>query len=353
MALPATMYHLQVQLSDVDRQVYEPLDLRIARHPSETMRFMLTRTLAYCLDFEEGIAFSRGLSTQDEPAVWVRDLQGTVTAWIDVGAPSVDRLHKARKAVRRVSVYTHQDPKVLQREAASRAVFKADTIAIQVLETAFLDALEEVVDRKTAESAMQIRARIVDHARRDGFVTTDGPTAWGAGKLDLLAASELSWSDGQAPAVTLHATSPVLVGSVIDVAPQVTDDGPPEELRARWDLDSDGHADTAWIQVGPQHVVARAPGVVDVRIEVLDSQGNLAAASLRIDVARALPTNRDEGIDWRSLRADGGCACRSTGGSARRWPAVALCLVAWLVSRHRRVPSRRSWVRHAGSRRVC
>ena len=60
MALTATVYHLPVQLSDVDRGVYESLDLRLARHPSETMRYLLTRLLAYCLCYEDGIAFSKG-----------------------------------------------------------------------------------------------------------------------------------------------------------------------------------------------------------------------------------------------------------------------------------------------------
>src|SRR6476469_2264618 len=98
MALTATMYHLQIGLSDVDRGVYETLDLRVAQHPSETMRYLLTRTLAYCLLYEPGIAFTRGLSTTDEPALWIKDLQGQLRTWIDVGTPSADRLHKARKA---------------------------------------------------------------------------------------------------------------------------------------------------------------------------------------------------------------------------------------------------------------
>ena len=76
MALSATVYHLQVELSDVDRGVYESLDLRVARHPSETMRYLLTRVIGYCLCYEPGIAFSKGLSSTDEPAVWARDLQG-------------------------------------------------------------------------------------------------------------------------------------------------------------------------------------------------------------------------------------------------------------------------------------
>ena len=92
MALGATIHTFAVQLADVDRGVYEDLTVRVARHPSETETFMMTRVLAYCLEFEEGIAFSEGISKADEPAVLVRDLTGRLIAWIEVGAPDADRL---------------------------------------------------------------------------------------------------------------------------------------------------------------------------------------------------------------------------------------------------------------------
>ena len=76
MAVGATMHTFSVQLADVDRGVYDDIGLRVARHPSETAAFMMTRVLAYCLEFEEGIAFSEGVSSTDEPAVLVRDLTG-------------------------------------------------------------------------------------------------------------------------------------------------------------------------------------------------------------------------------------------------------------------------------------
>ena len=82
MALGATIHTFDVQLADVDRGVYDDLTLRVARHPSETDANMILRVLAYCLEFEEGIAFSEGISSADEPAVLVRDLTGRVTAWI-------------------------------------------------------------------------------------------------------------------------------------------------------------------------------------------------------------------------------------------------------------------------------
>ena len=100
MALSATIYNFSIQLSDVDRGVYEALALKVARHPSETEEHLLTRVLAYCLEFAEGIGFSRGISNPDEPALSVRDMTGALKVWIDIGAPDAARLHRAGKAAR-------------------------------------------------------------------------------------------------------------------------------------------------------------------------------------------------------------------------------------------------------------
>src|SRR5690606_19088629 len=99
-----------VQLADVDRGVYEDLTLRVARHPSEIDAFMMTRVLAYLLEYEEGIVFSEGISATDEPAVLVRDLTGRTVAWIEVGSPDAARLHHGSKLADRTVVYTHRDP---------------------------------------------------------------------------------------------------------------------------------------------------------------------------------------------------------------------------------------------------
>ena len=149
MAQQATVYHLQIDLSDVDRSVYEALDLRLARHPSESMAYLLTRVIAYALLYEEGIAFSKGLSTTDEPALWIKDLQGNLRAWVEVGTPSADRLHKASKASPRVVVFTQHDPRLLQKEAESRAIHKVAQIEVYALEAAFLDELAALTDRNT------------------------------------------------------------------------------------------------------------------------------------------------------------------------------------------------------------
>ena len=147
MALSATVYHLQIELSDVDRGVYESLDLRVARHPSETMRYLLTRVIGYCLCYEPGITFSKGLSSADEPAVWARDLQGSLLLWMEVGTPSAERLHKASKASPRVVVFTHGDVAALQKGARTKAIHKAESIEVYPLDGAFLDALDAATDR--------------------------------------------------------------------------------------------------------------------------------------------------------------------------------------------------------------
>ncbi len=150
MAPNATLFRFELTVSDVDRGVYETLDLRVARHPSETLRFMLTRTLAYALSYEEGIAFSRGgLSSAEEAPISVRDPTGVLLAWIDVGAPSAERLHKASKAARRVSLFTATDLVALRREVAARPVHAAEEIEVFRLAPSFLDALEPHVQKHT------------------------------------------------------------------------------------------------------------------------------------------------------------------------------------------------------------
>lgn len=150
MALTATVYRLRVDLSDVDRGVYESLDLRAARHPSETMRYLLLRTLAYCLCYEEGVAFSKGLFATDEPAVWVRRPDGRVDLWVDIGRPSVERLHKAAKLGARVAVFTHDDPELLRREARGAKLHRGDEVEVWSVDARLLDALEPLVDRNAS-----------------------------------------------------------------------------------------------------------------------------------------------------------------------------------------------------------
>src|SRR5215510_12211620 len=102
MALTATIYNFDVELADHDRHVYESLALRLARHPSESDEYLIARLLAYLSEFTEGIEFSRGVSTPEDPTIAVRDLTGPMKTWIDIGTPDAERLHKASKLAERV-----------------------------------------------------------------------------------------------------------------------------------------------------------------------------------------------------------------------------------------------------------
>jgi uncharacterized protein YaeQ len=130
MALSSTMYVFTVRLADADRAVYETLELRVAQHPSESPEFLVVRVLAYCLEYTEGLAFSKGLSDPEEPAILVRDLTGALQSWIEVGMPEAARLHKASKAARRVVVYTHRDVEPWLARLEGERIHRAEALEI-------------------------------------------------------------------------------------------------------------------------------------------------------------------------------------------------------------------------------
>ena len=150
MALSATIYNFSIALADADRGVYETLALKAARHPSESAEYLLTRVLAYCLEYAEGIAFSRGLSEPDQPAIAVRDLTGALRAWIEVGAPDAARLHKAAKAAPRVAVYSHHGEAQLRKLLAGERIHRADALELYAIERALIDALARRLERRMA-----------------------------------------------------------------------------------------------------------------------------------------------------------------------------------------------------------
>jgi uncharacterized protein YaeQ len=148
MALGATVYVFTVRLADADRGVYETLNLRMARHPSETAEYLVTRLLAYLLEYTEGIAFSRGLSDPDEASIVVRDLTGALRAWIDIGAPDAARLHKASKAAPRVAVYVHRDVESWLARLAGEKIHRAAALEVHVVARELLAALVTRLERR-------------------------------------------------------------------------------------------------------------------------------------------------------------------------------------------------------------
>ncbi len=152
MALSATIYHLTLELADIDRGVYETIDLRVARQPSETPAYMLMRVLAYALEYVEGIALTEGVAAGDDPAIVVRDLTGRVTKWIEVGMPDAGRVHRGSKLAGQVAIYTHRDIRQVLAQLASSPIHKSEDISIFALDRAFVDEVSALIDRRTTIS---------------------------------------------------------------------------------------------------------------------------------------------------------------------------------------------------------
>ena len=142
------MYVFDIELADADRGVYQTLALRVAQHPSETADYLITRLLAYCLEYAEGIGFSKGLSDPDEPAVFVRDLTGALMAWVDIGLPEPERLHRASKAAPRVAVYTHKDATQWALKIAGAKIHRAEKLEVFAFDRAWLARIVAKLERR-------------------------------------------------------------------------------------------------------------------------------------------------------------------------------------------------------------
>lgn len=146
MALPATMRKFEISLADSDRQIYETIELRVAQHPSESERYLVARVIARALEHAEGLEFSKGgVSDDEEPALVQRDLRGDLRAWIEIGSPSPDRVHKASKAAPRVAIYAWKNPEQLAADIVARRVHRDPEL--YALPPEWLDAVAATLDR--------------------------------------------------------------------------------------------------------------------------------------------------------------------------------------------------------------
>lgn len=107
MAIKSTIFKAELQIANMDRNYYHDHALTIAQHPSETDERMMVRLLAFALHADEALSFGKGLSADDEPDLWKKDLTGTIELWIDVGLPDEKLIRKACGRARQVIVYTY------------------------------------------------------------------------------------------------------------------------------------------------------------------------------------------------------------------------------------------------------
>jgi len=160
------MHGFRLDVSDVDRGVYEVVELRVARHPSESLPYLVSRVLAYALELRPGLAFGRGVSS-DEPALSADDGTGQLTLWVDIGAPSADRLHKATKLSPEVAVYSARDLNALT--AALAGIHKAGTVRIVGLPDALIQPLGAALDRRNDWTIVHTEGTVYVTVGRETF----------------------------------------------------------------------------------------------------------------------------------------------------------------------------------------
>lgn len=172
MSPPVTLYRFKIDISDVDRGVYESVDFRAAQHPSESPIYLVTRVLAYMLSLEEGLSFAPGgLSTPDEPALKSPAEHGGIRTWIDIGNPTARRLHKASKSAAQVKIYTYKNPALLLEEIRSENVHRAEALEIYSFAPAFLDRLVAKLERQNDWQIIRNESSLMVSIKGE---TTDG-----------------------------------------------------------------------------------------------------------------------------------------------------------------------------------
>lgn len=161
MALKATIYKAKLQIADLDRGYYADHALTLARHPSETDERLMVRLAAFALHADDALEFGKGLSTDDEPDLWARDLTGAIDHWIDVGLPDERRVRKAAGRAGQVTVYAYGDHNVkVWWEGARDAIGRLANARIMRLPGASTKALAALAVRTMALSCTLQEGRL-------------------------------------------------------------------------------------------------------------------------------------------------------------------------------------------------
>lgn len=158
MANKSTIYKVRLNVADMDRQLYDDFNLTIACHPSETESRMMLRVLAYALHAGERLEFGRGISTDDEPALWRKSLSGDIELWIDLGTPDASRLRKACGRADEVVLYCYGDRAVpVWWEKIGNQLRRFDNLKVMQIPG---DQLEELA--RMAGSSMELQCTVTD-----------------------------------------------------------------------------------------------------------------------------------------------------------------------------------------------
>ena len=169
MALKSTIFKADLQIADLDRSYYGDHALTIAQHPSETDERMMVRLLAFALHADDALMFGRGLSDEEEPDLWRKDLTGAIQLWIDVGLPDERRVRKASGRSDAVIVYAYGRGADIWWEQNARALNRIDNLQVRRI----------TADGSQALAALARRTMTLQATLQEGqvFVTDGSETA--------------------------------------------------------------------------------------------------------------------------------------------------------------------------------
>ncbi|MEN8261006.1 MAG: YaeQ family protein [Pseudomonadota bacterium] len=157
MALKATIFKVEMLISDLDRDYYHTHHLTVARHPSESDERMMVRLLAFALNADEQLQFTKGLSTEDEPDLWKKDLAGEIRLWIDVGAPDERRIRKACNRSDRVLICSYGRRSSVWWNQIKNKLGRFENLTVINIPKQTTNALADMVER-----TMQLHCTIED-----------------------------------------------------------------------------------------------------------------------------------------------------------------------------------------------
>ncbi|HEY3423727.1 MAG TPA: YaeQ family protein [Negativicutes bacterium] len=152
MALPSTIYRVNLQISDIDRGIYETLQASVARHPSETEERLVARLLAYSVFFEPDLAFTKGISAGDEPDLWLKGPDGRVLLWVEVGLPEPERLVKAGRHAERVALVACGKALPVWEQQQFPKLSGISNLSLITFEPAFINRLAAKLERSISWS---------------------------------------------------------------------------------------------------------------------------------------------------------------------------------------------------------
>jgi uncharacterized protein YaeQ len=168
MAQPSTIYRVNIQLSDIDRGLYESLQTTVARHPSETEERLLARILGYALYYEPELTFTKGVGAGDEPDLWLKGPDGRVTCWIEVGLPDAERLIKASRHSEQVILCAFGSSLLIWEKQQLPKLVGISNLTVIRLEQAFLKSLSDRLQRSISWSLTITESSL--------YLTIDGET---------------------------------------------------------------------------------------------------------------------------------------------------------------------------------